>query len=130
MAGLSDSMRVAASGMDAQAQRLRYLSENIANVETPGYHRKTVSFIEEVGRSAPRGAVRPGPMRLDPARPERIYDPSHPLADGDGYHPGSNVNLLIEIADTREAGRSYDANLRMFEQLRQMSSALLELLRR
>ncbi len=130
MAGFSDSLRVAASGMDAQAQRLRYLAENIANVETPGYRRKTVSFVEEVGRGAPRGAVRPGPLRLDPAELERIHDPSHPLADDDGYYRGSNVNLLIEIADTREAGRSYDANLRMFEQLRQMSSALLELLRR
>ncbi len=130
MAGFTDSLRVAASGMDAQTVRLRYLSENIANADTPGYRRKTVSFHAEIGRDAPAGAVRPGPMRLDPAEAERIWDPSHPLADADGYHPGSNVNLLVEIADTREAGRSYEANLRVFDQLRQMSAALLELLRR
>jgi len=130
MAGFADALRVSASGMEAQATRLRYLSENIANAETPGYHRKTVSFRAELGPDAPAGAVRPGPVRLDPAEPERIYDPSHPLADAGGYHAGSNVNLLVEIADTREAGRSYEANLRMFEQLRQMSAALLELLRR
>lgn len=130
MAGFIEPLQVAASGMDAQAQRLRYLSENIANVETPGYRRKTMSFEAELARSAPRGAVRAGPMRLDPAELDQIHDPSHPLADADGYRLGSNVNLLIEIADTREAGRSYEANLRVFDQLRQMSSALLELLRR
>lgn len=130
MAGFTDALRVSASGMDAQATRLRYLSENIANADTPGYRRKTVAFRAELGRDAPAGAVRPGPMRLDPREPERIYDPGHPLADEDGYHTGSNVNLLVEIADTREAGRSYEANLRVFDQLRQMSAALLELLRR
>lgn len=130
MAGFHDAMQVAASGMDAQATRLRHLSENIANADTPGYRRKTVSFHAELGRDAPRGAVRPGPVRLDQAEPERIWDPAHPLADDDGYRSGSNVSLLVEIADTREAGRSYEANLRVFDQLRQMSAALLELLRR
>jgi flagellar basal-body rod protein FlgC len=61
---------------------------------------------------------------------ERVYDPSHPMADGDGYHDGSNVDLMIEIADAREASRSYEANLKMFEQIRQMSSALMDLLKR
>ncbi|MBW7920975.1 MAG: flagellar basal body rod protein FlgC [Rubellimicrobium sp.] len=130
MTGFIDALRVSASGMDAQATRLRYLSENIANADTPGYHRKTVSFHAATGRDAPAGAVRPGPMRLDAAEPERIFDPAHPLAGADGYRQGSNVNLLVEIADTREAGRSYEANLRVFDQLRQMSTALLDLLRR
>ena len=55
---------------------------------------------------------------------------SHPLADGSGYHDGSNVDLVVEIADAREAQRSYEANLKMFDQARQMSASLLELLRR
>jgi flagellar basal-body rod protein FlgC len=130
MAGFSDALRAAVSGMESQAARLRYVSENIANGDTPGYHRKTVSFRAEVERGRPTGAVTTGPVMLDRAPLERIYDPSHPLADETGHYDGSNVNLLVEIADAREASRSYEANLRIFEQVRQMSSALLDLLRK
>ena len=80
------------------------------------------------GEDAP--AVRTGPVRLDDSELIRVYDPTHPLAGKDGYFEGSNVNLVVEIADAREANRSYEANLRMFDQARQMASALLDLLRR
>lgn len=130
MTDFSDAMTVAASGMRAQAQRIRYVSENVANSDTPGYRRKTVSFEEEVIRGDRTGGVTPGDVRLDRAALAEIYDPAHPLANGDGFYQGSNVNLLIEIADSREARRSYEANLKMFDQIRQMSSALMDLLRR
>lgn len=125
----SQAMSVASSGMKAQANRLRHVSENIANTDTPGYRRKTVSF-QEVLRGADAGQVQTGRVQLDRSELERIFDPDHPLADGAGYYNGSNVNLLLEIADAREAQRSYEANLKMFDQVRQMSSALMELLRR
>jgi len=67
---------------------------------------------------------------LDKTELKQIYDPTHPMADTEGYFKGSNVNSIIEIADAREAQRSYEANLKMFDQARQMSSSLLELLRR
>ncbi len=130
MADFSDALSVAASGMKAQAARIRHTSENIANADTPGYHRKTISFAQEVTRGERSGAVATGPVRLDPTEATRIYDPAHPLAGPDGYYEGSNVNLLIEITDAREAQRSYEANLKMFDQVRQMSSSLMELLRK
>lgn len=130
MTNFSDAMAVAASGMQAQAERLRFVSENIANTDTPGYRRKTVSFEEVVLRGAATGAVETGRLSLDQTALEEIYDPAHPLADGDGFYNGSNVNLLIEIADAREASRSYEANLKMFDQVRQMSQQLMELLRK
>ena len=74
--------------------------------------------------------VEVGRMSLDRSELEQVYDPSHPMADEAGFHDGSNVDLLIELADAREAQRSYEANLKMFEQARQMSSSLLQLLRR
>lgn len=127
MTDFTNAMSVATSGMKAQASRLRHVSENIANTDTPGYRRKMVSFQETMQQGT--RAVATGPMRLDQSELSRIYDPSNPLADETGHYDGSNVNLLIEIADAREAQRSYEANLKMFDQLRQMSSALLELLR-
>jgi flagellar basal-body rod protein FlgC len=125
------TMAASASGMAAQAARLRLSSENIANADTPGYRRKTVSFeetFEGIGDD-PR-AVATGPVRLDGTELERVFDPTHPLAGPEGYYDGSNVDLIVEIADAREANRSYEANLRMFEQARQMAGSLLDLLRR
>jgi flagellar basal-body rod protein FlgC len=76
------------------------------------------------------GTVMPGPVRLDRSELEKLYDPGHPLADSTGHYDGSNVDLVIEIADAREAQRSYEANLRMFDQARQMTQSLFEILRR
>jgi flagellar basal-body rod protein FlgC len=124
------AMGAAASGMQAQAARLRLSTENIANADTPGYRRKTVSFEETFGNARDPRAVATGPVQLSTAELQRVHDPSHPMAGPDGYYRSSNVNLVVEIADAREAGRSYDANLRMFDQARQMAGSILDLLRR
>ncbi|MBR9762726.1 MAG: flagellar basal body rod protein FlgC [Rhodobacteraceae bacterium] len=129
MSDLSNSLQIAATGLRAQAQRLRHTSENIANADTPGYRRKTVPFEDMVG-AGEIGGVRTGRVQLDQGDPQRIYDPNHPLADETGHYDGSNVDLVVEIADAREAQRSYEANLKVFDQARQMSAGLLELLRR
>lgn len=123
------SMTAATSGMDSQTTRLRLISENIANADTPGYRRKTISF-EEVHRQEDARAVVPGRVRLDRSELERVFEPAHPMADEQGYYDGSNVDLIIEMADARESRRSYEANLRMFDQSRGMLNSLFELLRR
>lgn len=130
MTDFSDAMRISASGMQAQAGRLRHVSENIANSDTPGYRRKTISFQETVENGQRPGLVETSRVRLDQTELPLVYDPSHPLADQSGHYDGSNVNLLIEIADSREAQRSYEANLKLFEQIRRMSSSIMEILRR
>ncbi len=130
MSDLSKTLSLSASGMQAQAMRLRHVSENIANADTPGYHRKIVAFEEAVKEGRRTGEVALGRVSLSGQELQRIYDPSHPLADDGGYYDGTNVDLVVEIADAREAQRSYEANLRMFDQARQMHSALIELLRR
>lgn len=124
MADLISSLSVSASGMEVQAQRLRHVSENIANADTPGYRRKEISF-----RDTAQGVVA-GPVQLDQTELRREYRPGHPLADADGYYQASNVDLILEIADAREAQRSYEANLKLFEQSRQMTQSLFDLLRR
>jgi len=120
------ALMVASTGMEAQGQRLRHVSENLANADTPGYRRKTITFqerMDEVGVVA-------GSVQLDQKALPQIYDPSHPMADVSGHYDGSNVDMLIELADAREAQRSYEANLRLFDQARQMTQSLFDLLRR
>jgi flagellar basal-body rod protein FlgC len=130
MSDFVSAMQAASSGMQAQAARLRLSTENIANADTPGYKRKTVSFLETFRSERDPRAVATGPVQLSTAELQRIHDPSHPMAGDDGYYQSSNVNLVVEIADAREAGRSYEANLRMFDQARQMAASILDLLRR
>jgi flagellar basal-body rod protein FlgC len=126
MADLFNTLSLAASGMEAQARRLRHVSENIANADTTGYHRKTIGFREAMDS----GMVETTRVRLDQSPLQRVYDPGNPLADETGHYDGSNVDLVIEIADAREAQRSYEANLKVFDQARQMTQSLFELLRR
>ena len=130
MADFSDAMNITASGMHAQAARLRHVSENIANADTLGYQRKTISFSAVMEAGQPTGVVETGRVRLDRTALDQLDDPSHPMAGANGNYDGSNVNLLIEIADAREAQRSYEANLKLFDQVRQMSSSLMDLLRK
>ncbi|WP_405108439.1 flagellar basal body rod protein FlgC [Phaeobacter sp. BS52] len=130
MSEFSKSLSVSASALKAQANRLRHVSENISNADTPGYRRKTVPFEAVRDLRSDVEKVEVGPVRLDRSDLEQVFDPSHPLANESGHYEGSNVDLMIEIADAREAQRSYEANLKMFEQGRQMSSSLMDLLRR
>ena len=127
---LGSSLKVAASGMEAQAVRLRHLSENIAHADTPGYRRKMICFEPAEGDGVSTGMVETGRVELDRRTPARVSYPANPLADAEGYYDGSNVDIVTEIADAREAQRSYEANLRMFEQTRQMTQSLFDLLRR
>jgi flagellar basal-body rod protein FlgC len=126
MADLVTSLSYSASGMEVQAARLRHVAENISNADTPGYHRKLVSFHEDFAS----GEVKAGPVTLDRSQLASIHDPGNPLADETGHYQGSNVDLMVEMADAREAQRSYEANLKIFDQARQMTQSLFELLRR
>ena len=126
MADLITSLSYSASGMEAQAARLRHVSENISNVDTPGYHRKLVSFQENIDS----GTVEAGPVKLDKSPLDRVYDPGNPLSEASCHYDGSNVDLVVEVADAREAQRSYEANLKIFDQARSMTQSLFDLLRR
>lgn len=129
MSVFSSALTVSSSGLKAQARRMQIISENVANADTPGYHRKLVSFATRLSEGT-LAEVRLGRTSLDRRDGEQVYDPGHPMADASGHYIGSNVELIVEIADAREAQRSYEANLKMFDQVRQMSSALNDLLRK
>ncbi|MEX6634712.1 flagellar basal body rod protein FlgC [Hyphococcus lacteus] len=120
---------LATSGMRAQAQRLEVVSENIANKDTHGYQRKMVAFENVFDRNEGVNRVEVGDAFLDQTPGEEIFDPSNPFANENGYVVMSNVNMMTEFADAREATRSYDAGLEVFRQARDMYSSLLEILK-
>ena len=57
------------------------------------------------------------------------YDPDSPAADAKGMVKLPNVNMLIEMADLREANRGYDANLQVIKQTRDMVASTIDLLK-
>lgn len=133
---LKSILSIAASGMRAQGERLKVISENVANSNslgtTPGedpYRRKIVSFAEMVDRESGASMVEVKGVTRDKAEFTKVYDPSHPAADDTGYVKGTNVNPLIEMANMREASRSYEANLNMFEAGRRMRNQIIDLLK-
>lgn len=133
---LQASSRLAGAGLEAQSMRLRIVSENIANAQSTGktagsdpYARKTITFRSELDRALDTASVKVKEIGTDQA-PFRVeYDPGNPAADENGYVKMPNVNMLVEMADMREANRSYEANLQMMKQTRSMISSLIDLLR-
>lgn len=133
---LSAALKIAGSGLEAQSTRLRIVSENIANArstgDTPGadpYRRKTVTFGAEMDRT--NGLTTVGVKKLgeDTGKFVEEYDPSNPAADQKGYVKMPNVNVLVEMADMREANRSYEANLQTVRQARDLISSTIDLLK-
>lgn len=133
---LAASSRIAGTGMEAQSERMRVIAENIANAQSTGkaagsapYTRKTITFRTALDRASGTAAVAVRQIGEDKA-PFRVeYDPGNPAADADGNVKLPNVNMLIEMADMREANRSYEANLQMIKQTRSMIASIIELLR-
>jgi flagellar basal-body rod protein FlgC len=122
------AMGAAASGMRAQGTRIRVVTENVANADTPGFRRKQVTFDEAAHGNARH--VRVDRVLEDRTALARVHDPAHPLADEAGYVELSNVNSLIELADLQEAQRSYQASMTAFDQARALYQRTLDLLRR
>jgi len=133
---LSKTQQIAISGMKVQAERLRIISQNLANADsvgqTPGeqpYRRQLISFKNEMDRQLGGDTVKVDQVFEDMTAFPKRYDPSHPAADADGYVMLPNVNPLIEMMDMREAQRSYEANMTVIGAAREMTKRTLELIR-
>ena len=130
------SLKVASSGLEAQSTRIRIVSENLANArstgDTPGadpYRRKTITFAAELDRASGASLVEIERLGEDDGDFTAEFDPGNPAADETGMVKLPNVNMLVEMADMREANRSYEANLQSIKQSRDLISATIDLLR-
>jgi flagellar basal-body rod protein FlgC len=131
------SMLIAASGMRAQAERMRVIAENLANANSaasaPGedpYRRQMPVFKSELDRATGVQAVRVKGVVADASDFREQYMPGHPAADERGYVKMPNVNSLVEMMDMREAQRAYEANLSVIDNTRTMMARTVDLLKR
>ncbi len=139
-----NSLNVSASGMTAQRLRMDIISQNIANVNTTRdadgnvYKRKVTVFAEKDGGSfgdvltratdAAGNGVKVTAVADDTKSTMRkVYDPSHPDADEDGYVTYPNVNIVQEMTDMIDASRSFEANVTAFNAGKSMALKGLEI---
>ncbi len=130
------TMAIAASGLRAQAGRMRIISENIANADStpssPGadpYRRKVPTFHSEFDRALDVQLVELGRTQIDTSDFRLKYEPGHPAADAKGNVKYPNVNSLVEMTDMREAQRSYEANINVISATRRMIQRTIDILK-
>jgi flagellar basal-body rod protein FlgC len=141
------SLRIGSSGLTAQRLRLDLISNNIANAQTTRtekggpYQRQDVVFMPEgVNASLPQsvaarrggvsslqGGVRVAEITTDATAGSRVYDPTHPDADPNGYVTYPNVDITVEMTNMLSATRSYEANLASVEAVKRMALKALEI---
>ena len=130
------SIAIAASGLRAQAGRMRIIAENLANADstaqTPGtdpYRRKIPTFVSEMDRALGANLVTLGRVKPDSSDFQLKYQPGHPSADANGNVKYPNVNSLVEMTDMREAQRSYEANINVIGATRRMLQRTIDILK-
>lgn len=119
---LTASQRIAAKGMQVQSERLKVISQNIANSNTTGltaedtpYKRKVILFKNEYDPEIGASTVKVDKITNDKSEFVKKYEPYHPASDKGGYVRYPNVNIPLETVDAKEAQRSYEANLSALE---------------
>lgn len=132
----NSSLRIAATGLQAQTARMRVIAENIANADSAGkapgdepYRRRIPTFQTVFDNEVGGRVVEVDRLAYDMSDFSSRYEPGHPAADASGYVQYPNVNTLIETVDMREAQRSYEANLNVVTVTRQMLGRTLDILR-
>ncbi len=137
MADFFDSFAIASSGMGAERLRLTTIAANMANARTTRtptggpYQREVPLFASEAldpfgdALQAASSKVVVQGVSKDPAPPVRVYDPTHPDADGQGFVSYPDINVMEEMVDLMTAQRAYDANANVVEATRDMAMTAL-----
>ena len=133
---LQASMTIASSGLSVNSARMRVTSENIANAQSTGtapgadpYRRKTITFESALDDATGADTVRVADVGTDNAPFIVERDPGNPAADTQGFVKLPNVNLIMEMADMREANSAYEANLQVVKESRDLISMTIDLLK-
>ncbi len=136
--GFLGSLDIVGSALTAERYRTDIIMQNISNqgtvakTEEDVYQRQQVIFEErpltfkdELDKAS--GGVRVAEVVENDREPKRVYDPTHPYADEDGYVLYPNVDSTEEMVDLLAASNAYDANLTVLNVLKAMISKTLEM---
>jgi flagellar basal-body rod protein FlgC len=131
MINLLSGINSTASALNAERIRMEVISENIANVNTTHgldgkpYQRQQVVFESvlnnQSGAAGGTGEVQVGRVEKDQREARLVYNPGHPDANADGMVAMPNINIHEEMADLIASSRSFEANLAVVKNARQMA---------
>ncbi len=133
---LISGIDITSGALAAQRMRLDIVAQNIANAQTTRtpqggpYKRQIVSFETELLKQAGGHnlqTVHVAGVSSDRSEGERVQNPQHPDADAEGFVQMPNVNLAFEMVDLITASRTYEANLSVVKNARQMAMKTLEI---
>jgi len=122
---------IAVSGLQAQGKHMEVISSNVANARTSDAGKgEPYRRLEAVFKSDDDlGGVELGEILPDMGEFLRVYDPSNPRADKEGYVAMPNINLPLEMMNLNIATRVYQANVAVLKRYQRMVETTLELLR-
>lgn len=133
---LNAAINISAAGMHAQNERLKIISENLANKDVTGmdpnadpYRRKQIFFTNVYDPKVKATTVKVAEVAPDHSAFILKYQPHHPAANTEGYVKYPNVNSIIEGVDAKEAQRSFEANLSAMEIAKTNQSKIIDLMR-
>ena len=130
---LFNTMRISASGLSAERLRMDTITSNSTNVNTirgkdgKPYVRKIAVFQENLDNAMGLNGVKAVGVVEDKSPLRKVYNPSHPDADNDGYVTMPNVNILNEMADMIASSRAYEANVDTLNATKNMFTKTLEI---
>ncbi|MGN6514146.1 MAG: flagellar basal body rod protein FlgC [Lysobacteraceae bacterium] len=125
---------VAGSAMTAQSVRLSTVASNLANSDSVAgspdavYKAKQPVFaaVEVAGKPELSG-VQVTSVQDSTAAPLKRYEPSHPLADAQGYVYAPDVDPVAQMVDMISASRSYQADVEVLNTAKELAVATLGL---
>lgn len=125
------SVNVSATGLSTQRTRMDVIADNIANAETTrtaegGPYRRLRVLVSAA--DGPDGGVQLMGVAPDETPFKRVYDPSHPDANAEGYVDLPNVDIATEMVDMMTASRAYEANARALAMSRDMLRDAIDIL--
>lgn len=135
------SLKISAMGLKTQRRRMDIIASNLAHIETTRtetggpYRRKMVVIgtkpIESFDRVLDAQVQGPQIEAVveDQSPFRKVYNPSHPDANKDGYLLKPNIDLIVEMTNMMMARKTYEANISAMKTTRQMILKALEILK-
>lgn len=138
------AMAISSSGLSAQRLRMNILSANLANAQTTrgdeggAYKRRDVvfsatptgdkfdDFLNGTHGTELRKVDVVG-IHKDPSAPRKVFDPSHPDANQQGFVEMPNINVMTEMVNMLTATRAFEANATAIDDSKQMAMRALEI---
>ena len=125
---------VAGSAMAAQSQRMNVTASNLANADSvvspdgQAYRAKQVVFgMAPTPGQSDVGGVQVAGISEDPSPPRMVHNPTHPMANAQGYVVMPNVNPVEEMVNMISASRSYQSSLEVINTAKELLLRTLSL---